>query len=245
MALKLAGEESGVQQQADSLIYLPGLASSGDLESGTKTVSETSTPGSPDYAASLSVSAPTGCISVLRLCFRLRVTIDSFGGDPQATQLAYSVHVNGVERASGEWTGTGTHAMAVDLIEGQFVLGADNAIQVYLWVDQGNAVVSAVQVWLGVGSCNVVPNIASIIQVLHHGLLSLAAFLKRMGSGTPELLVASPDLPWLQFAGVSGDQAKLTVPALVARDSVLVCQGTVSTDINYIDVLVVNLWRVA
>lgn len=245
MALRLAGEDIGVQEVVTTLTYAPSLQNSGDLEPATRTITATAKPGVADYTASLTIPAPPSQLKVLRLGLRLQVTIDSFGGTPAATQLSYAVHVNGAERLTGVWTATGAQFAAVDLTEGQFNLETANTIGIYLWVNQGNAVVSLAQVWLAVGSRNVVPNVSSIMQILHHGFLSLSAFLRRVGTGTPELLISTPHVNWLQFASVTGDQAKLTVPSLVSRDSVLVCQGTVATDLNYVEVLVVNLRTVS
>jgi hypothetical protein len=110
----------------------------------TKTISATTKQASPDYTANFTVSSPPGKLTVGRLGLRLQVTIDSFGGTPAATQLSYSVEVNGVERAAASWTATGAQLAVTDLPVGQFNLGAANQIKVYLWVNQGQAVVGQV-----------------------------------------------------------------------------------------------------
>jgi hypothetical protein len=93
-------------------------------------------------------------LKVRRLCQRLNIHIDSFGGEPAATKLCYSVEVNGIQRASGEFSAGGAdNLISWDLTDGQFNLGNANTIDVFLWVDRGSAEVSVVQLWQGVGTC--------------------------------------------------------------------------------------------
>lgn len=192
--LKLAGEGI-VAEQIEKLEYHPAVQDSGDLETATRTVSDTAKPGTPDYTTSLTVPAPGDArLEVLRLALRLAVTIDSFGGDPAATQVSYSVEVNGVERLTGSWNTTGAQAAAVDLTEGQFDLGSANDVRIYLWVDQGNAVVSLCQVWLGVGSSSVSDIL--VLALKHVGLVWIGSRVNRVGTGTPHLC-------WYQTTGVN------------------------------------------
>ena len=242
MALRLAGEDPGAQEHIASVSYVPGLASSGDLEPGTRLVTATAKPGTADYAANLTVPAPPSPLRVLRLGLRLQVAIDGFGGSPQATQLAYAVHVNGVERLTGAWAASGAQPAAVDLLEGQFTLGAPTAVGVYLWVDQGNATVSAVEAWLGVGTAATAA--AGVLRVEHRGLLALAAKLMRQGTGTPTLRLAQHQVVWLPVLHVTGPGGVLQAPAVAADRPVLSALGTVATDLNYVETMTLA-WRSA
>lgn len=187
MALKLAGE-AGVGESLEQLVYSPGLPNSGDLEPATRTITAVAKPALADYTTSLTIVAPADPrIQVLRAGLRLGVTIDSFGGVPAATRLNYAVEVNGVQRLTGFWTAVGAQFAVMDLTPGQFNLGTANSIGVFLWVDQGNAVVSLCQVWLGVGSTGTTPR--TVATVSHNGFMAFYVQVSGAGTGFPTITV--------------------------------------------------------
>ena len=237
MALRLAGEEISVQEVVETITYVPDLASSGDLEPATRTITATAKPGVADYSADLTLPAPSDPrLRVLRLGLRLQVTIDSFGGVPAATQLSYAVHVNGTERLTGTWTATGDGLAAVDLTEGQFDLGTANTIAVYLWVDQGEAVVSLAQAWLAVGTCNT--SYTEIVKMSHRGLAAATVYVQLVGTGTPTTLFGQQT--WHALAQSTG-VGHLPLPSFVANDPVVACNGTVGADLNYVLAVTITL----
>lgn len=181
----------GAQEVLKAIRYNPGLQDSGDLEPATKTITATSKQAVSDYSTNLAVPAPPAELTVLRLGLRLQVTIDSFGGSPVATRLNYSIEVNGVERGTGHWTSAGAQFAGIDLLSGQFNLGIANAIRIYLWVDQGNAVVSLCQVWLGVGTAATGGH-ASFLRLTHTGFFQCSVTIARRGTGAASLTVLSP-----------------------------------------------------
>lgn len=234
MALRFAGE-TDFQERSDFIGYSPGLQNSGDLEPSTTTITVTAKPGVPDYTTNLTVPAPPDArLVVERLCLRLQITIDSINSP--ATTLYYSVHVNGTERMSGNFTSTGTKYAAVDLTSGQFNLGTANTIDVYLWVDAnggGGIVVSVVQLWLALGSCTTTES--NCLSLAHSGLMSVVVALNRVGSGTPYFQIATPP-PGTTFWQVSGTaKVEQLHSALLTKDYPLQLWGTVATDLNYLD----------
>ncbi|MFC1904358.1 hypothetical protein ACFLXT_01120 [Chloroflexota bacterium] len=122
MALKLAGEETGIQEKVESILYQPGLVDSGDLESGTHTIVPTSRPaiGSAQYSASLTLSKPADArLVVRRIAARLKVNIAGLG---TATTVNCAVRVD-VDDADHElfnlsWTSVGAKLAAVDTHSG-------------------------------------------------------------------------------------------------------------------------------
>ena len=167
--LALAGE--GVRSEViQRLSYEPGGAQdSGDMEPSAKTITATSKQGTPDYSTNLTVPAPGDSRIVLtRLGLRLRVIIDSI----TAGQLNYSVEVNGAQMLAGAWTGAGDKYAVIDLTTGQFNLGSANTLQVFLWVDAGNAVISLCNVWLAPGSTSTDWGGQECLTVAHKGLMS-------------------------------------------------------------------------
>lgn len=236
MALRLAGEDTGIQERVESIAYSIGLQDSGDLEATTKTITATTKPATPDYTSTLTIPAvPDNRLEVLRTAIRVQIDIDSFGSTPVATKLFCTVEVNGVEKLSAvEFTAVGANLAAVDLTAG-FNLGSANTLEVFLWVDQGEVVVSLAQLWMTVGT-TLTSGRPTVLKIRHSGLLALASRLKRVGTGTPILQLCPAATAWVTFAEASGFNGILKAPAFVCiSGSLIVCYGTVTTDLNYVE----------
>lgn len=243
MALRLAGEAASLEEAVSTIVYLPGTPGSGDLEPSTRSISATSRPPTPDYTASLVIPAPPDPrLVVLRSALRLQVTIDSFGGSPAASQLSYAVSVNETERLTGAFTATGSQYATTDLPQGQFQLGTPNQVAVHLWVNQGNATVSAVQLWLVIGSrATSASTSGPLLEVRHRGLLSLVAVVRSIGTSTPTLMFTHPSLQEFELARMSGQWNRLQVPCALADNHILAAFGTSSSDVHYVSHLLVCL----
>ncbi|MDO8688796.1 MAG: hypothetical protein Q7R39_02075 [Dehalococcoidia bacterium] len=163
----------------ERILYLPGLKDSGDIEAGTKTITAVAKPGSPDYTTSLTTDAPSDArLAVTQMAARLQLTIDSM----TAGHLYGELHVNGVNRKTFDFTSTGAKLAAIDLSAGQFNVGSANTLEVYLWVDSGNAVVSLCQLWQAVGQQRTIGPFACL-EIHHSGFLQLGFWADRLGSG--------------------------------------------------------------
>ena len=59
MALRLGGEDVGIQEKIEAIEYTPGASvpDTGDLEAGTNTITATTKPETPDYTSSLDLPA--------------------------------------------------------------------------------------------------------------------------------------------------------------------------------------------
>jgi len=242
MALRLAGEARAPGERVWTRLYIPSVANSGDLEPTTRTVTATAKRPGPDYTASLTLPPAPPEVRVLRVGLRVGVTLDTLGGTPQATTLFLSVEVDGMEVASGQAGAPGTLYLTTDLPEGAFVLGAPMTVRVYLWVDQGEAVVSACQVWMGVGS-TATGSRPSVVALEHRGLMALLAVVRAQGSGTPSLALRPARPPWYDYAVVSGQWGSLEFPAFLAHGEHLAVGGTVAGDLNFLEALILNLRR--
>lgn len=119
MALRLAGEEIGIQEKIESISYTPGVQGSGDLEAGTRTITatvEASGLGNADYNQALTLAKPDDIrLVVKRIAARLAVTVDSFDA---ATHLYCRVYVD-VQDANHrlfdeDWSSAGAKLDAVD-----------------------------------------------------------------------------------------------------------------------------------
>jgi hypothetical protein len=233
---------SDTQEEINTIIYIPSLQDSGNLVTDTDVIAAASKQETANYSADLITSnSPDSRLKVRRLCQRLNVHIDSFQGEPAATKLFYSIEVNGIERASGEFTAAGAdNPIAWDLTDGQFNLGTANTIEVFLWVDRGTAQISVVQLWQGVGTCTT--GWASFpLEVIHKGLAQVSANFSRVGIGNPGLHL----LPLGSSTSISESlQNDISSKLSITKDIFsLRLKGTIATDLNFIQVLNFSLYN--
>ena len=226
---------SDTQEKIETIVYNPGLQDSGDLEPGTKTITATSKPLVVDYTANLTTpNVPDTRVVVRRLCQRLNIHIDSFGGAQPATKLNYSIVVNAIERATGEFNGVNAdNLISWDVTEGQFNLGSANTIEVFLWVDNGNAVISVCQLWQGVGTCTTGWS-SFPFEVKHSGLAQVSTNFSRIGSGSVGCHLMSLGTSSAMSESLQGDiSSKISI---VNGSFAIRLKGSVVTDLNYVSV---------
>lgn len=236
---------SDTQEKIESITYQPNLQDSGDLEASTKTITATSKQGSPDYTASLTIPAPPDSrLTVTQLGLRGNIHIDSFAGSPAATKLYCAVECNGVEKVSAvELTSAGGDSFFAVDITADFNVGAANELKVYLWVDQGNAVISVCQLWLAVGSCNTPEwDVQNSLQLAYCGQVLTAFSCSRVGTGTPSARLyqegGSPAAPEQVISGINPTEGSVFVNTPGLEWAVA---GTVDTDLNYIWIMTIVL----
>ena len=231
---------SDTQQKTETIIYSPALKDSGNLAEVTGTITATSKPEIADYTASLTTPGPSDTgLKVCRLCQRLNIHIDSFGGDPAATKLYYSIEVNGTERAGGEFSTDGAdNLISWDLTEGQFNLGEANVIDIFLWVDDGSADISVVQVWQGVGTSTTGWS-SFPLEVTHKGLAQVSANFTRLGSGN-----AGCHLMALGTSASMSESLQCDISSqlsVVNGTFAIRMKGSIATDLNYIQTFNISL----
>jgi len=142
-----------------------------------------------------------------------------------------------------DWTGAGAKAVAVDTHadnkQAIFNLlndGSVHTLYVFLWVDDGNAVISMVKIQATSGStCSTAPGYEAVVRFNHSGGISFSGAQCRDGSGTPSsrfyiIKDSSSNVP---FSYITGNDAILTATAWVNCPFVKV-KGTVATDLNWI-----------
>ncbi len=229
----------------ENLSYAPSVQDSGDLEAATKTitaVAEASGLANKDYqvALTLPVSADARIV-LLRIAARLAVTIDSI----TAGQLNCRVYVDAQDANHRlfdlSWTTTGaklsavdTHAGALATIFAALKNGAEHTFYFFFWVDAGDAVLSLVELWEGVGSCDTGYWGTECLQFNFTGFLRLDSFVTKTGTGTYFLVWTGPNGSGDRLCDeVSG--AKVRIPLVPVSESVrLRAGGSVATDLNYL-----------
>jgi len=244
---------SDTQEKIELITYEPGKQDTGDLEAGTKTItatSEASGLGNADYNASLTLTKPSDARMVVdRIAAKLDVVIDSFGDDPAATQMTCRVYVDYEDADhrlfNAVWNDIGTKLQAVDTHSAAlatiFALlkdGAAHTFYFFFWVNQGNGVISQVQLWEGVGTC--AQSGVDVITLSHTGLAHTAGSVNKQGTGSAYLLgglVSGNQNKARLFTvqGLLGNAAYANPHFLVPGTCYFLMLGTVATDLNYID----------
>lgn len=232
---------SDTQEKTLELQYSPGVLDSGELEPSTSTITataEASGLGNADYSKSLTLSSPDGLLTVLRVASRLAVTIDSMTAGHLYCRVYVDVQDAGHLLFDEDWTSVGSKLDAVDTHSGSLATvfdllrdGGAHTFYFFLWVDAGNAVVSSVELWAGIGSCSTGwwPA-ASCLQINHQGLASYYHYITRIGTGTAgSRIVFSGDNAYLISPG-----SEYGHPCLLLSNHELWVNGTVATDLNYL-----------
>jgi hypothetical protein len=248
--LKLAGEFEIGREKCERIIYAPGIKDSGDLEAGTKTITataEASGVGNADYSSSLTLSAPGDSRLIIeRIAARLNVTIDSM----TAGHLYCRVYIDAQDADhrlfDKDWTTTGSKLEAVDKDSGTiFSLlkgGSAHTFYFFFWVDSGNAVLSVVELWEGVGTCAASEgSIVKCLSIDHKGFVSINYTQSRQGTGTPVTRVtpSTATSPWV--LQTSGSWARAMLPSCLIYDAAIWVYGSVAAALNYISDMVVIL----
>lgn len=255
MALKLAGEEVGLQEKIENIVYKPGLQDSGDLESGTKVItatSEASGVGNADYSKSLTISKPDDArITIRSVASRLAVTIDSFDA---ATHLYCRVYVDAQDADHRlfdmDWDSTGAKLAADNWTNGTiFDLlpdGNPHMLYFFFWVNQANnAVISSVQLWEAVGWANIT-GYGRGVKLTHRGFANLMITLGRVGTGTCSFRISPDSQSDSYFTDIKdgcGEYERIFVPCVLMYDTAYFRPSvtTVLTDLWYIRVIRVYL----
>jgi len=236
MALKLAGEEIGIQEKIEVIKYSPGLQDSGDLETGTKTITATSKQAAADYSKSLTLARPSDArIVVLMIAARLQVTRDS----GSSGHLYCTVSVDSADGSTNVlFNGVDVQAnplQAARLDSGAlFNLLSDgqaHTFYFFFWVDSGNSVISLVELWKGVGSNSNNIYLANCLKINHSGLVQPAVNFSMLGTGSPGAVLWRSDLANVRLSLGQYAMANLTL----VKDYInLSLTSTVDTSLCYV-----------
>lgn len=90
-----------------------------------------------------------------------------------------------------EMTSAGADNYAASRVT-NFNIGTANEIEVYFWVDQGNAVISVCQALLGVGQGGELYSREGALGIDHQGLFSFSINWRRQGTGSHGICINSP-----------------------------------------------------
>ncbi len=200
---------SDTQEKIEVISYAPGTQDSTDLEAGTNTITATAEAtgvGNADYSAALTLPAPSdGRLEVMVVGARLSCTIDSM----TAGDLYCRVYVDQQDADHRlfdlDWTTNGnklsfsqTYSAAYPAIFNLLKDGGAHTFYFFFWVDTGNAVISLVQLWEGVGSSN-----GRVLMLDFTGLVWANVNPGQQGTGSPRVTfwnALTEDHPDAQYA---------------------------------------------
>ena len=243
-----------VSEKIESLTYIPGLQDTTDLEPATKTITatlEASGLANADYNKALTLPKPEDKrLVVKRIVARLQVTIDTIPtGD---TNLYCRVYVDAQDADhllfDKDWTTTGdqldavdTHSEAKATIFNLLKDGASHTFYFFFWkAGTGTGIViSLVQLWDGVGSCDSPWYTAGkCLDLTFEGSVLYLIVPDLVGTGSPTTAPFEKgyDLGDASFQRSSG-YINEPIPSkiVLCKDGVSVSTGgSVSTDLNCI-----------
>lgn len=236
MTLRLNG---GGPEILETISYIAEPADSGDLEAATKTISAVAEPGEADYTVNLTITAsPDSRLVAQRVCTRLLVTIDSFGGG--GAVLNYRIKRNGVSIGTGTLStgaSTGQKIVANDITTG-LSLGSSLAYDVYLWVDVGTCVVSLCQIQANVGASGSAAK--HIWTLTYMGRMAVYTSPTIKGTGSPTVTVSQTNIEssgenLARVSQIAGNGASGAANSVyVGPTTWISLKNSTTTDLNYL-----------
>ena len=232
---------SDTQEMAEELSYAPGIKTSGDLETGPSPITapaEASGLGNADYSVAMTLPAPDDARLIVRaIGARISATIDSI----TASSVYCRVYVDAQDADhrlfDEDWTGTGNQLDAATCKAGTLQTifdllkdGTEHTFYVFLWVDAGDAVISEMQLWEGVGTDALNNYTYAALEVVHTGFCQWAVIAYAEGSGARTCRVTQASsvnyVIKLNFT-IDGGLAYI-------NGAKVWIGGSVATDLNYI-----------
>jgi len=244
--------------------YDPGLQDTTDLEGATKNITATAKGGVADYSAALTLPDPDDAeIVVKRIAARLSFTVDSHGAgtdhvycsvyvdDADGSEADHclfdSIDSNAPEtKLAAQDTLVGTKEVIFDLLKD----GGAHTFYFFFWADHSDgAVISAVQLWEGVGTCSTSSFGKAILDIEHSGLASIGYYQTKQGSGNIVARLcrrtgeaSAKMLASTMFLGADTDIQDTPIPPfLLAGHCYFQTNGSVATDLNYLESMSVVL----
>ena len=200
-AANMPADIAAITPAVSTITYSPSSAQdTGDLEGATKTITATSEAtgvGNADYSSAKTLPVPSNsALAILRVATRLAVTIDSM----TAGTLNYRVYVDSQVAGNllydSTWVTTGAKIVVQDTLVGTketiFNLlkdGSAHTFYFFFWVNAGNAVLSLVELWEGVGATGATGWGKVVMSLTHTGLFSISPSIAKVGTGTHQLLI--------------------------------------------------------
>jgi len=241
---------SDTQEKIETISYAPLVQNTNDLEAATKTITaiaEATGVGNADYNKVLTLAKPADArMEVKRTTSRLAVTIDSMTAGTLFCRVYVDAQATSNRLFDLSWTAAGAELSAVDTCSTALATifnlqkdGSAHTFYFFFWVDAGNAVISLVQLWEGVGSHTASPgNIC--LNLNFAGLCTLAIYITVNGTGTPYGYVYIKQTNYVAHMAISGHTATGHLHFLNNHNDIGMA-GTVSTDLNNIYRIEVNL----
>ena len=179
---------SDTQEKIETIFYSPGLQDSQDLEPATKTITalaEATGLANADYSKALTLPKPADTRLVVKnIATKLAVTIDSMTAGHLYCRVYADVQDANHRLYNKDWTAAAATESVFNVNTGTiFDLlsdGVAHTFYFFFWVDAGNAVLSLVQFWEGVGLAGG-PDYC--LEIIHKGLTQFSFYCICLGAG--------------------------------------------------------------
>jgi len=252
-----------------NLVWKPLLPTTGDLESGTKTITVKTENATPDYSHALTIPAApdTAVFQILRIAARLGVQVDSFAGG--AAHCYCSVYVDTDNAAANRLFTAVDITATASITYASSVCGAATLATIFnllkdgnahtfyfhLWIDAGtNAVISYVNLWEGVGDNAIGSTVMyRYLQINLLGNLSIAIKTNnaaQSANGTEYLIqnnVITVDgsslnvLPLIFGANSATGPVTLSSSGIISDSCLYLCGYSQAGDFNYLYSIAINI----
>ena len=146
-----------------------------------------------------------------------------------------------------DWDSTGAKLAAVDSHSGSLSTifgllkdGAAHTFYFFFWVNQANnAVISLVQLWEGVGTCDTYGGTRDVLKLDFGGFAAVVLSTRPVGSGSARAGIFPTT--YHPYVEATGDPAKPKVESLLIKEDYIRMATTVATDIADIEGLYLNV----
>lgn len=226
-----------------------------DLLDTSKVITATSEPATPDFSSEV-----VACGTIAPDIFKVRqtvigfkATVDSLSGT--SPRLSYSLKFNGYTVATGSFTTASEHRDAATMVPEEVETkwsGQEkpNTAQLYLWVDGGEATISDLQMYYGVGnSMKSTDRLedSCVMEIHVSGITSWVFNIKHRGAGTPEFRLAPivyPHVPTLLEQGIVNSDSRFSINQTVIgseRGIYLWSSSGDERDVNMLEVVELDI----
>jgi hypothetical protein len=237
----------------EAISFYPGLQASGNLETSTRSitaVAEADGVADADYSCQLTLPAPEDSrLRVVRIAARLGITLDSLSGANLYCRIYIDQQNDDHCLFDLAWNAAGELLSVTDVHNGEnpviFGLlrdGQSHTAYFFCWVDSGEAVISALEFWEGIGQGGPLYN-QKCLELDHTGLISGGCPVNKVGTGSVYIRLGPAASVGNYIVNAGGGTAHLQVPYALVDSPALAVRSSVGTDLVYITSLYLVLRR--
>lgn len=237
-------------QVVETISYAPGVKDTTDLvEPGTITIVAVAEGAVANCSAALTLTIPTDTrLAIVQIASRLAVTIDSMTAGTLFCRVYVDVQDAAHRLFDLSWAVAGAKLSVVNLTAGTiFNLlknGAAHTFYFFFWVDAGNAVISLVELWEGVGDGGTAWWTTIALSLTFKGIIGVHATAARVGTGGTSMMICAFN-SGAQYPLIAPEAFSALAPSANVSGPIIRIFGTVATDLVYLSRIDLTLFRIS